>query len=41
MALVGIIDSWHIDLLPGKFLRMIYECQQQIDDIGKNEEIDL
>lgn len=35
MALVGIIVSWYIDLLPVKFLSITYECQQQIDDVGK------
>lgn len=35
MTLVGIIVSWYIDLLPVKFLSITYECQQQINDVGK------
>lgn len=35
MALVGIIVSWYIDLLPVKFFCMIYECQKLINDVGK------
>lgn len=35
MALVGIIVSWYIDLLPVKSLCITYESQQLINDVRK------
>lgn len=35
MALVGIIVSWYIDLLPVKFLCITYESQQLINGVRK------